>query len=87
MANTKSAIKNTRKNTRRQLQNQRVKTRLKTLAKAVDKAAAGTDAEATRKAAQTYISALDRAAKQGIVHKNSANRHKGVCAKYLAPAK
>ena len=87
MANTKSAIKNARKNTRRQLQNQRVKTRLKTLAKAVTKAAAGTDAEATRKAAQVYISALDRAAKQGIVHKNSASRHKGVCAKYLQPAK
>lgn len=84
MANTKSAIKNARKNTRRHDRNTRVKSRLKTLAKAFRTAATGSDAEATRAAAQAYVSALDKAANGGIIHRNSASRHKSVCAKYLA---
>jgi small subunit ribosomal protein S20 len=84
MANTKSAIKNARKNVRRHDQNQRIKTRLKTLAKLLKTASSGSDAAATRTAAQAYISALDKAASDGVIHRNSASRHKSVCAKYLA---
>lgn len=83
MANTKSAIKNARKNTRRHDTNVRVKTRLKTLAKQLGKAAAGTDAAATKTVAQAYIAALDKAAKKGIIHVNSASRHKAVCNRYV----
>lgn len=84
MANTKSAIKNARKNVRRHDQNARIKTRLKTLAKALKVAAAGSDAAGTKQAAQAYVSALDRAAADGVIHRNSASRHKSVCARYLA---
>jgi small subunit ribosomal protein S20 len=84
MANTKSAIKNARKNERRHDRNLRIKTRLKTLAKALKAAATGSDAAVTKERAQAYVSALDKAAADGVIHRNSASRHKSVCAKYLA---
>jgi small subunit ribosomal protein S20 len=83
MANKKSAIKNTRKNTRRRTRNQRVQSRLKTLAKGMASAAGADDAETARKAAKAYISALDKAAIKGIISRNSANRHKAVCSKFV----
>ena len=61
-----------------------MKTRIKTLAKAFKTAAAASDAGATKGAAQAYVSALDKAVNAGIIHRNSASRHKSVCAKYLA---
>jgi small subunit ribosomal protein S20 len=84
MANTKSAIKNARKNLRRKAENQRIKTRLKTLAKRAKATATGGDATAAKEAARAYVSALDKAAKNGIIHKNSANRHKAACASVLS---
>jgi small subunit ribosomal protein S20 len=87
MANTKSAIKAARKAIRNNARNQTTKTRLKTLAKAVQKAAAGTDAEATRAAAISYSSALDRAVKGNVIHRNSASNHKAQVAKYIFTAK
>ncbi|MEI7798978.1 MAG: 30S ribosomal protein S20 [Opitutaceae bacterium] len=87
MANTKSAIKAARKSIRNAARNQATKTRLKTLAKAVQKAAVGTDAEATRATAIAYCSALDRAVKSNVIHRNSASNHKAQCAKYIFVAK
>ena len=87
MANTKSAIKAARKATRNAARNQTTKTRLKTLGKAVQKAAAGTDAEVTRAAAIAYCSALDKAVKGDVIHRNSASNHKAQCAKYIFAAK
>ena len=87
MANTKSAIKAARKATRNAARNQTIKTRLKTLAKVVQKAATGTDAEATRAAAIAYSSALDRAVKSDVIHRNSASNHKAQVAKYIFVAK
>ncbi len=83
MANTKSAIKNARKNARRSLRNQRVKSRLKTLAKRAAKASKGEDPAVAKTAAQEYLSALDKAANKGVVHRNSASRHKSVYAKLV----
>lgn len=87
MANTKSAIKAARKALRNAARNQAVKTRLKSLAKAVQKAAAGTDAEKTRAAAIAFSSALDRAVKADVIHRNSASNHKAQVAKYIFTAK
>jgi small subunit ribosomal protein S20 len=84
MANTKSAIKNARKITRRHARNQRVQTRLKTLAKNVRRVATEGDAAQVKTAAQAYVSALDKAAANGIIHRNSANRHKAGCAKLVS---
>jgi small subunit ribosomal protein S20 len=87
MANTKSAIKAARKSLRNASRNQAIKTRLKSLAKAVAATAKGTDAEATRAAAIAYSSALDRAVKGNVIHRNSASNHKSQVAKFIFVAK
>jgi small subunit ribosomal protein S20 len=87
MANTKSAIKAARKSTRNAARNQAIKTRLKSLGKAVQKAVAGSDAEVTRAAAIAYSSALDKAVKSDVIHRNSASNHKSQYAKYIFAAK
>ena len=83
MANTKSAIKAARKSLRNASRNQATKTRLKSLAKAVAAAAKGTDAEKARAAAIAYSSALDRAVKSNVIHRNSASNHKSQWAKLI----
>lgn len=81
MANTKSAQKNIRKTAGRTEANRRIRTRLKTLSKAV--ASSSDDAEKAKNTAIEYVSALDKAAKTGIIHKNNARRHKAAVAKYI----
>ncbi len=83
MANTKSAIKAARKTERLTARNKAVKTRLKTLHKKLDKAVAGGDQEATKVAASAYVSAMDKATKSGVVHKNAASRAKAHTAKFV----
>ncbi len=87
MANTKSAIKAARKSLRNAARNQAIKTRLKSLNKAAKAAAAGNDAEKARAAAIAYSSALDRAVKSNVIHRNSASNHKAQFAKYIFTAK
>ena len=84
MANTKSAIKNARKTVRLTARNKITKTRLKTLRKKLMTTAEGDDAAATQSAASAYASAMDRAVKSGIVHKNAASRAKASGAKKVA---
>lgn len=83
MANTKSAIKAARKSARNASRNQAIKTRLKSLAKAAKAAVAAGDAEKTRAAAIAYISALDRAVKSDVIHRNAASHHKSQYAKHI----
>jgi small subunit ribosomal protein S20 len=84
MANTKSAIKAARKSTRLHDRNQGVKTRLKTLRKRLDALLAAKDAAAGKTAAAEYVSAMDKAVKSGVVHKNAAARAKSHAAKAFA---
>lgn len=72
MANTKSAEKNIRKTVRQTERNRIVRSRLKTLAKKVSTA----EGDAAQTSAREYISALDKAAKRGIISANKASRHK-----------
>ena len=83
MANTRSAIKAARKSARLQTRNQGVKTRLKTLHKKLDAAVATKDAAASKTAATAYTSAMDKAVKSGVVHKNAASRAKAKIAKIV----
>lgn len=83
MANTKSAIKAARKTERLTALNKAVKTRLKTLRKKLEKAVAGGDKEAAKGAAVAYVSAMDKATKSGVVHKNAASRAKSHTAKFV----
>jgi len=69
MANSKSAAKRARQSPRRTLRNRRVVSQLRTLAKQNAAATGGKERSA-------LISALDKAAKLGVIHKNVANRRK-----------
>jgi small subunit ribosomal protein S20 len=71
MANTKSAAKRARQSLARANQNRSVRTRLRTFQKRV-RGAATPDPEQIR----VLISALDKAAKRGTIHRNVANRRK-----------
>ena len=69
MANTQSAAKRARQTTKRSLRNRTVITRLRRMQKGVS---ANPDANDVR----AMISAIDKAAKRGIVHRNAAIRRK-----------
>ena len=83
MANTKSAIKAARKTVRLTLRNKALKTRLKTLHKGFDAAVKSGDAAAAKAAGTAYLSAMDKAVKSGVVHRNAASRAKSHAAKYV----
>jgi small subunit ribosomal protein S20 len=76
MANTKSAIKAARKATRNAARNKTTVSRLKTLHKKFEQATEKGDAVAARTAGIAYASAMDKASKKGVVHKNAANHAK-----------
>jgi small subunit ribosomal protein S20 len=71
MANTKSAAKRSRQSLARSGQNRGVRTGLRTLQKKV-RGAGKSDAEQIRR----LISALDKAVKRGVIHRNAADRRK-----------
>jgi len=86
MANTKSAKKNIRKTARRSVRNKAVHTRLKSLAKQARAAVVGGDADQAKALARAYVSAMDKAAKTGVIHANKAAHAKSAMAKVLTPA-
>jgi len=81
MANTRSAAKRSRQTLKRTLRNRSVLTRLRTMQKGVR------SAEASGNQIRALISAIDKAAKRGIIHENAANRRKARLNKALAAAK
>ncbi len=87
MANTKSAAKRARQTIKRTLVNRRSTSAVKNLLKNVRAVIATGKKDEAKVAAQEYISTLDKAAKAGRIHKNSANRHKSVIGKALAALK
>lgn len=84
MANTKSAIKAARKAVRLTERNRGVKTRLKTLRKRLDSLIAAKDEATSKTVAAEYTSAMDKAVKSGVVHKNAASRAKVHAAKVFS---
>ena len=83
MANTKSAVKAARKAVRLTIRNRGVKTQLKTLHKKLDAAVAAKDAAAAKAIGIAYVSAMDKAVKSGVVHRNAADRAKAHAAKHV----
>jgi small subunit ribosomal protein S20 len=71
MASTKSAAKRARQSLAHARHNRGVRTRLRTLQKRVRGAA-----KLDSKEIHALISALDKAAKRGIIHRNAADRRK-----------
>ena len=82
MANTRSASKRARQTIKRALRNRSVLSRLRGMQKGIS--AAGAKPEA--KDAREMISAIDKAAKRGIIHKNAAKRRKARLNKSLGAA-
>lgn len=86
MANINSQIKRNRQNEKRRLRNRIARGSART---AVNKARAAFEAKspATREEVMKAISALDKAAEQGVIHKNNAARRKSRLMKKLASLK
>ncbi len=86
MANTRSAAKQARAAIRRRARNRTQISTVRTSEKKIRALAkAGNTAEAA-KLISSFQSQIDRAAKKGVVHKNTASRHKQRVAALLKPA-
>ncbi len=79
MANTRSATKRSRQTLRLAARNRSIKTHLRRLQKQIRLAP-----ERTAEQIRAAISAIDKAAKSGVIHRNAANRRKARLNKALA---
>jgi small subunit ribosomal protein S20 len=77
LANTKSAIKRIKQNHKRRLRNRLITGRARTYIKNARSTIASGTPEEARTATLAAISALDKAAEKGVIHKNNAARRKG----------
>lgn len=84
MANIKSQIKRNRQNEKRRLRNRVVRGRTRTFIAKARTAMTGSDAEQAKALTLEAISALDKAAQKGVIHKNNAARRKSRLMKALA---
>jgi len=84
MANHKSALKRVRQTKRRTERNRQRKTVIKQLRKETLGAIESGDAQAAGERASKFASAVDKAAKKGLIHKNKAANLKRKAAKALA---
>ncbi len=84
MANTKSASKRARQTVARTARNRAVASNVRTHLKQVRSAAAEGNKETATTHYATASSVLDRAAKAGRVHRNTANRKKSRLAQAIA---
>ncbi len=84
MANIKSQIKRNRQNQKRRIRNRVFRGTARTFLAQARESLAGTDTEAARQATIQAISALDKAAEKGVIHKNNAARRKSRLMKHLA---
>lgn len=83
MANIKSQIKRNLQNEKRRLRNRRIRGAART---AINQARVALEANQpeTKEKILKAISALDKAAEKGVIHKNNAARRKGRLMKRLA---
>ncbi len=74
MANHKSALKRARQNEKKRLRNKSTKTRVKNVEKSVRLAVNENSKETALNQLNAAQSAIDKAAKKGVIHKNTASR-------------
>ena len=84
MANIKSQIKRNRQNQKRRVRNRVFRGSARTYVVQARASLAGDDLDAARQATVQAISALDKAAEKGVIHKNNAARRKSRLMKHLA---
>ena len=83
MANIKSQIKRNRQNEKRRVRNRTFRGAARTAVTSARAALTQNDPN-TKEAVMRAISMLDRAAEQGVIHRNNASRRKGRLMKRLA---
>lgn len=86
MANHKSALKRVRQTKTRTERNRQRKSTIKTLRKQTLAAAESGDAKTAADSLSQFASAVDKAAKKGMIHKNKAANLKSRTAKAVASA-
>ena len=84
MANIKSAIKRNRQNEKLRLHNRVFRGTARNFVRNARLAIESGDVDAAREATLQAVSALDKAASKGVIHKNNASRRKGRLMKQLA---
>lgn len=84
MANSRSAIKRIRTNERNRAYNRSIESKSKTTVKKFSVATEGSNVDEARSLFNEAASALDRAAKNGVIHPNKAARKKSRMARRLA---
>lgn len=86
MANTQSAQQRIRNSARKAVFNRLHRSRSRTFVKATEELIAKKDTAGAQAALATAISALDKAAGKGVIHKNKAARNKSRLMKLVAKA-
>jgi small subunit ribosomal protein S20 len=84
LANIKSQIKRNKQNEKRRLRNRVYRGTARIAVRDARSAMDSDNAEESRAAVLKAISALDRAAEKGVLHKNNASRRKGRLMKHLS---
>ena len=84
MANIKSQIKRNKQNEKRRLRNRVYRGSARIAVRDARSAIESGNADETREAILGAISALDKAAEKGVIHKNNASRRKGRLMKRLS---
>jgi small subunit ribosomal protein S20 len=83
LANIKSQIKRNRQNEKRRVQNRVYRGRARTFVNQAREAIGASNTEEAQAAVIQAVSALDKAAIKGVIHKNNAARRKSRLMKYL----
>lgn len=73
---TKSALKANRQNIKRREQNRQMRSRLRTALKRIRLMLDSKDADGAKGALNDTVSIVDKMAKKGIIHHNTAGRYK-----------
>jgi small subunit ribosomal protein S20 len=84
LANIKSQIKRNKQNEKRRLRNRGYRGSARIAVREARSAMASDNTEEARVGVLHAISALDKAAEKGVIHKNNAARRKGRLMKHLA---
>jgi small subunit ribosomal protein S20 len=84
LANIKSAIKRNKQNEKRRQHNRHYHGSARTYVRKARLAIESGDVETAREATLMAVSALDKAAEKGVIHKNNASRRKSRLMKQLA---
>ncbi len=71
---SKSAMKRVRQDKVRALKNKSAKNAIKTLTKKVEAEVASKNSDSAKTALKKVVSAIDRATRKGVIHRNTASR-------------